>query len=149
MIKKTLIGIFLVSLIGLGISSFLAYEYSLISPINCPLGGTSCDQVRQSVYSNIFGIPVPWWGIGYYIGMLTLVVAVIEKETKVLKNLLFLGGLTGVLVSFYFSYLEAFVINAWCFWCVISALCTFIIFILTVIVITQTRQKTIINDKDN
>ena len=141
MIKKTLVGIFLVSLIGLGISSFLAYEYALISPINCPLGGTSCDAVLQSIYSNIFGIPVPWWGIGYYIGMLTLALAVIEKESKALKNLLFLGGATGILVSFYFSYLEAFVINAWCFWCVLSAICTLIIFILTSIMLIQTRQK--------
>jgi len=40
------------------------------------------------------------------------------------------GGVLGIVFSAYLTYLEAFVIHAWCQWCVISAIIMAVSFLL-------------------
>ncbi|MCX5986993.1 MAG: hypothetical protein NTX54_10915 [Chloroflexi bacterium] len=56
---------FVVSLVGLGISSFLAYAYLWAGEVACPVGGAGRDVVRLSEYRSVLGIPVPLMGIGF------------------------------------------------------------------------------------
>lgn len=130
--------IFILSLLGLGVSAFLAYEYALPTPIICPLGGSGCETVKNSVYSNLLGIPLPYWGMTFYLIMTGLIFLIIEKgTTKLLKKLLLTVAISGLLFSIYLTALEEFVINAYCFWCVISAIITTVIFVVTVIIFLQ------------
>lgn len=64
---------FVVSLVGLGISSFLAYAYLWAGEVACPVGGAGCDVVRLSEYRSVLGIPVTLMGIGF-----SLTLAVLE-----------------------------------------------------------------------
>lgn len=122
--------IFILSLIGLAISAFLFYEYTFAGSVMCPLG-QGCDIVRASPYSYIFGIPLPFPGLLFYLVMAVLaVVGSHELPVKIVKKLQFLIALSGVVFGVYLTYLEAFVIKAYCFWCVLSFTISVIILML-------------------
>jgi uncharacterized membrane protein len=121
--------IFLLCLLGLFVSVFLAYEYSQPKAITCPWGG-GCDTVRNSPYSHILGISVPILGIIYYLGLSVATLISIELHNLKLLKFHQLMVVSGVLASVYFTFLEAFVINAYCFWCLTSAIITVVIFTL-------------------
>ncbi len=112
------------SLVGLLISTFLFYEYSLSGPIVCPVG-SGCDIVRSSPYSNFWGISLPIWGMGFY---LTMAIFAVFRLVK-LQLLLALGGFA---FGLYLTFLEVFVIGAFCFWCVLSFIISFVILLCAV-----------------
>lgn len=112
--------IFVLSLLGLFVSSFLFYEYNLQGSVICPIG-TGCNVVRTSSYSSFIGISIPFLGMLFYFAMAILSVA---HAQKTFNNLLFrlklLISLSGVGFGIYLTFLEIFVIKAICFWCVLS-----------------------------
>jgi uncharacterized membrane protein len=113
-ITKTIL--ILLTLTGLGISIYLTnYKLKLNNPttpnLMCAFEG--CDIVQQSKYSEVFGIPMGVFGAIYYMGLLTLILL---KKNKLIPLALFMG----ILFSSYLTYLEAFVINAYCGWCLTS-----------------------------
>lgn len=112
--------IFILSLLGLAVSAFLFYEYTFSTTMLCPTG-KGCDIVRASPYSSILGIPMPILGIVFYLAMAILsVIHSHELPTKIVRRLQFLIALIGVSFGVYLTYLEGFVIKAFCFWCVTS-----------------------------
>ena len=125
--------IFFLALVGFVISAYLFYTYTQEKPIVCL--NTGCEIVRDSPYSYVFGIPLPAFGLVMYI----LVIAVSflrttldKKEYLRLANkLVFVSSAIGFLTSAYLTYLEAFVIKAYCIWCVASAIVVTLIFILS------------------
>lgn len=137
--KKYIFAVFIFSLLGLLVSGYLAYEYSLPTSITCPLTGSGCNTVRNSIYSTMLGISVPYFGIAYYALVAGLCVYLLEKQNTKLKILLFILGLTGFLLSLYLTFLEAFIIQAFCFWCIISAILATLIFFCTGAIIRPTR----------
>lgn len=125
--------IFIFSLLGLGVSAFLLYEYSLSGPVICPIGN-GCDIVRASPYSNFFGISLPVLGIAFYLMMGILSIARSQKmASQKLLRLQILVSVIGVAFGIYLTYLEAFVIKAYCFWCVLSFIISAIILFLVLI----------------
>lgn len=114
--------LFATAIVGLAVSGYLFVAYTTGGPITCGVGH-GCDTVRASEYSSFFGIPTPVFGLIFY---LLMAIGVIIKRWDLLKWLT-LGGL---IVSGYLTYLEAFVINAWCFWCVVSAILSVVAFVI-------------------
>ncbi|MBI2314750.1 vitamin K epoxide reductase family protein [Candidatus Daviesbacteria bacterium] len=122
MITQTLSNrlVFILSLLGLLVSGFLLYEYSINGPVYCPVGG-GCDIVRSSPYSQFLGISIPILGVAFYVGMAILsVIHTHQLPTKLIRKLQLLGATSGVGFGVYLTYLEAFVIGAFCFWCILS-----------------------------
>jgi uncharacterized membrane protein len=104
-------------LIGLGISLYLAITwYEDTIPV-CAGGEGGCEKVQTSDYADWAGVPVALIGaIGYAAILLSL--ALPREASR------FAGALLGVIgfgFSVYLTYLELFVINAICQWCVASA----------------------------
>lgn len=133
-------GIFLLSLLGLFVSTFLAYEYSLNGPITCPITGVGCDIVRASAYANFFGIPIPYLGMAFYLTMAILSVFKSHyQERKLIFKAQFWFALAGSLFGVYLTFLEAFVINAFCFWCVTSFIISLLILILAWILFSKSQ----------
>lgn len=116
--------IFVFSLLGLLISAFLFYEYSLAGSVACPIG-QGCDIVRTSPFSNFLGISIPIWGLFFY--FLLAIFAVFR-----LFKLQLLFAMGGFVFGVYLTFLEAFVIGTFCFWCVLSFIISFVILICTV-----------------
>ena len=119
----------LIAIAGLIISGYLAYLYAVQVPIPCSTDG-GCDIVRESDYAQFFGIPTPWYGIVFYLSLLGLVEFWDGEIRGRLFLMLKLLTLSGLLVSLFLTYLEAFVVLAWCSWCVGSALLSLSAFVL-------------------
>jgi uncharacterized membrane protein len=132
MTKRAMMLVF--ALIGLGIGIYLTlYHYGVIGELTCSTG--SCERVQTSKWSMLFGIPVATWGLGFYATVLVLAgVGLRERYAESRGLSLALVVLTGwgVLFSGWLTYLEAAVINAWCQWCVGSAIVAVLIFICAV-----------------
>ena len=125
--------IFMLSLLGLGVSSFLFYEYSIAGSIICPIGG-GCDIVRASPYSLFLGISIPILGIVFYLAMAVLAVVRSQASSrKILFYLQLLITVAGVGFGIYLTLLEIFVIRAICFWCVLSFIISLMILLSVVL----------------
>jgi uncharacterized membrane protein len=103
------------SLLGIAIAGYLTYvHYEGLSPV-CTTGG--CERVQASSYSEIGQIPVALLGlIGYVVILASLAV-----RGDVGRAATFMLTLAGFAFSLYLTYLELFVIDAICQWCVASA----------------------------
>jgi uncharacterized membrane protein len=122
----------LVSLAGLFIGAYLTlYKLGYIGTLAC--GVSSCETVQTSRWSVFLGVPVATWGAGFYALMLALVLAELQPRfadsTRLATAVLVLAG-WGVLFTAWLNYLEAFVIHAWCEWCLGSAAMVFVLFLL-------------------
>ena len=113
----------LLALLGLLVSLYmLAYSLGFTGDVMCGLG--DCEKVQSSSYAWIGPVPVSALGVAGYLAL--LVVSLLGLQPPLLHSrtvpLALLGGTAaGVGFSAYLTYLEAFVIHAWCQWCVISA----------------------------
>jgi protein-disulfide isomerase/rhodanese-related sulfurtransferase len=119
--RKTLI--LALSFIGLFASSYLLWVYTSPSrPLVCL--GTGCDVVRASEYAYFHGVPLPLYGTLMYATLVALVFAgalsPAALERPVRYALLLISG-AGFAVSLYLTGIEAFVLHAYCAWCVLSA----------------------------
>ena len=102
---------------GIGVAGYLTYvHYGELSPV-CVGGGGGCERVQNSEYSEIAGIPVALFGLLTYIAI-AAAQAVYTDTTR-----LFAAGAAVIAFAFslYLTYLELFVIDAICQWCVASA----------------------------
>ena len=118
------------SLVGLFIALYLlAHSLGLMGPVLCGIG--DCAAVEASPYSKIRGFPVSALGLMGYLALLGASLAGLQprfSERRLVSAVLLLGAAIGFGFSLYLTYLEAFVIHAWCQWCVMSAILMTIIF---------------------
>jgi len=112
------------ALLGLFDSLYLFWTYTSSSrPMVCFGGG--CDAVRASAYSHFHGVPMPVFGVAGYVLVALLIIAESLVPAAVAIEVRYaLAGATGFgfLFSLYLEYLQAFVIHAFCAWCVTSGL---------------------------
>ena len=90
-----------------------------------------CNIVLATSYAKFMGLPTALYGLVAY--LFFAILALYELTNRwpgAVKFLMYLSGL-GVLISAYFVYLQFFVINALCFYCLISAATMTLIFILS------------------
>jgi uncharacterized membrane protein len=107
----------LLAVAGALISAYLTWSHLRgITPV-CVGGSSGCETVQTSRYAEILGIPVASLGLLAYAGLLGSVL--VRHERVALFGLLI--ALVGTLFSAYLTYLEIFVIGAFCQWCVASA----------------------------
>jgi uncharacterized membrane protein len=124
---KGLIGI---AFLGLLISGYLFITYVSPEQIKC-ISGEGCKIAQLSEYSSFLGVPTPAYGIAFYLALGVLGALWSENtRKKVLPALVILTG-TGLAVSIFLSGVEAFVLKAWCSWCVASALLSIAAFLMT------------------
>jgi len=128
----------LLSLLGLGVSIYLAYvEISQVEAVCGPVG--HCNLVQSSTYAQILGIPIAVLGILNYVAIAILWAGQRLKPLATLSAVALLGlTLFGALFSIYLTLLEIFVIRAVCVWCLSSAIITTALLLLVVIPVTRT-----------
>lgn len=130
-----------VALVGLFVSGYLSlYNYGLLGVIQCGVGG--CMVVQSSAYAwfpprtiSDVGIPVATMGIVAYATLLAIAILGVQPRfitARWVAMALFGLSAVGVAFSAWLTYLEAAVINAWCQWCVVSAILVTIIFLLSI-----------------
>ncbi len=110
MINKVFYYLLLIlNLFGLLTSLYLTYIHYSSNLYVC-LAGDNCNKVLTSQYSQIFGIPISFFGTIYFLIVLILLVL---KIKKLIQILIFLGFVVGLILI----YLQMFVLKAICFYC--------------------------------
>ena len=107
----------LIALLGVGVATYIAIaDASSGSPV-CLAGGHGCATVANSKYSHLAGINVALLGILAYVTLFAA--ALVRGDAARFASLAV--ATVGFGFSAYLTYLELFVIDAVCQWCVASA----------------------------
>ncbi len=129
----------IVSLIGLADSIYLAVEHVSGRSVRCTIV-TGCSEVLSSPYATVRGVPLALIGaIAYFMAFSLATLAAFNyrfaaKLFAVLVSLMFL-------TSLWLLYLQAFVIRAFCQFCLLSAVVTVLLAILALIAARSSGRK--------
>lgn len=131
-------GLVLVSFLGLLVSGYLFIHYVSPEPISC-ISGEGCLAAQLSDFASFLNIPTPAYGVVFYLilGILGALWSGATKK-KILPLLVILVG-SGLAVSLFLSGIEAFVLKAWCSWCVASALLVIVASFMTARVVLENK----------
>lgn len=114
----------LLALVGFFVAIYLfAHSIGLTGPLVCGVG--DCATVQASRYAQIGPIPVSGIGLAGYAALFVVAMIGIQPAgmgSAWVARLLAMGAAFGAAFSAYLTYLEAAVIQAWCQWCVVSAI---------------------------
>ena len=122
----------ILSALGVLVSGYLSVKRVTGGSLACTRWA-DCDVVNNSVYAKIYGVPVAFIGLAGYLVLMGLAMAALQAEGGAQRRLLALGfllALGGFGFSVYLTYLELYVIEAICVWCVVSAI---LITLLTIV----------------
>lgn len=108
----------LLALVGLAIALYLAIT-KLAGGVPVCVQGGGCETVALSPYSEVLGIPVAVFGVGYSAVVLATSVAWWRDGERRWLYVAYAMGLVGIVVEAYLVYLELFVIRAVCTWCAV------------------------------
>ncbi len=130
----------LLAVAGLFVSVYLTlYKLGYYGGLVCGAGG-ACATVQASPYAVFLGVPVAGWGVAWYAAVAATGLwglhgggtraagGAAGERTDWPARILFLLACGGLLFTLYLTALEAFVIEAWCRWCLVSAGITALIF---------------------
>lgn len=124
----------ILSLAGFFVAFYmLAHSLGWTGPLICGVG--DCATVQSSKYAKIGPVPVSAFGMVGYLMMLGAAFLGIQPgRTRSAVVSRALVGLSTVALAYsaYLTYLEAYVIHAWCQWCVTSAVLVTLIFIAAI-----------------
>ncbi|MHB8362906.1 MAG: vitamin K epoxide reductase family protein [Patescibacteria group bacterium] len=113
----------ILSLIGIVVSLYLIYSHYTDTSLACPENSViNCANVVTSQYSTFFTLPLPVYGILYFI--FSFVLAFIPK----LKKLLFVVSIIALILVFRLVYIEIALIGSICIYCTSLHIIIFLIF---------------------
>lgn len=112
---------------GLAVAAYLTLVHYRDDLLVCSVGG--CETVQKSPYAELAGIPVALLGLGMYIAVLALTLYRQMRPVRSENITLAIFGLAfaGTVFTIYLTYLELFVIDAICQWCVLFAIITWLL----------------------
>ena len=123
------------ALLGVFVAAYLTlYKVGVIGSLACSIG--SCTTVQSSRYAMFAGLPVAAWGLAFYVTTFIVAMAGLQErfaDSRPISLFLVASSAVGTAFSLWLTYLEAFVIRAWCQWCVVSAFIVLGIFIASVL----------------
>jgi uncharacterized membrane protein len=110
-------GVALVALAGVGVAGYLTYVHYRPAALICT-GSGGCETVQESSYAELVGIPVALLGLCAY----HVVLALVAWDTDEARTAVAAVALGAVGFAVYLVTLQAFVIEAWCVWCLVNDL---------------------------
>jgi uncharacterized membrane protein len=115
----------LLSLVGLADSIYLTVEHLAGRTVRCTIT-TGCEEVLTSAYASVGGIPLAGIGaLAYFTVFSAAILAAFGN--RLAGNLLFYVVALMLAVSIYLFFLQAFVLHAFCQFCLLSAAVTLLL----------------------
>lgn len=108
-----ILAIFILSILASGILTFVSVEEA------CGGVQTTCYAVQTSQYETTFGIKNAHIGLLTFSVMALLVFLHIKNPSKNKKQLILIGTIGATIFAIYFLYLQFFVLNALCKYCMV------------------------------
>lgn len=110
------IAMLVLAALGIAVSAYLTYVHYADAEAWCT-ALSDCTRVQQSEWATPAGVPVALLGLLGYLGIVTTLMPDGERARLAGALLAF----TGFGYSAYLTSVEAFRLEAWCQWCVVSA----------------------------
>jgi uncharacterized membrane protein len=127
--------------IGLLVAGYLSIvELGGGVPTCGPIKG--CEEVALSEYARVGGVPVAVFGVALSLVLLALAVAWWRSNLYGLLLAHYALSLVGVVFDAYFLYLQVFVIEAVCIWCVTYEMSLLLRFAIAALVYFRSRSDT-------
>jgi len=127
-------------IIGLFVAGYLSWaELAAEETVCADTGKIDCAAVQKSAYADTYGLPVGVTGFLGYVAILG--VLILEDQVKFLatygRTIVVCMALFGVIFLIYLSLIEATVLDAWCQWCVASAIIITLLLVVSILRLTR------------
>jgi uncharacterized membrane protein len=120
---------------GLADSAYLMQHEVSGTPLICNLNNLSgCNIVAQSPYSHLFGIPLAVYGVLFYGILFALAALELAVFDRLLRRALQVLAFFGILISLYFTFVQVFIIDALCVYCLGSTAIALGIFVFATLI---------------
>lgn len=119
------------SVLGIIDAGYLVLKHRERTPLACPLNH-DCSHVTESKWSKIFGVRNDILGLLFYVGMLSGAVALLLVPLPLavtLAGFMLLATAGGLLFSLFLTVIQFAIIKDYCFYCLISAGLTLLLFV--------------------
>jgi uncharacterized membrane protein len=126
--SKRAVAIALLSFVGMFDALYLSLKRNA-GAIPCHVT-RGCTDVLTSRYSELMGIPLSVYGLIFYVAVFSLAIFEISGAGKTL-NWVFWPAAAGVAISAILVGIQAFALNAYCEYCLLSAILVVSIFLLS------------------
>lgn len=115
--------------IGFLDTSYLTVSHFTGTDVSCTITG-GCSEVLSSEYSTIFGIPLALLGLIHYTIILIAALYYLDSHKKLVLKFLSIISIFGFLFSGWLVYLQFFVLESICQYCMVSAINSVFLLIL-------------------
>ncbi|HSD85176.1 MAG TPA: vitamin K epoxide reductase family protein, partial [Anaerolineae bacterium] len=122
--------IIVLTVLGIFVAGYLTWSHYSGEPVYCG-GSNSCELVNSSRFAYLGPIPVALIGVTGYVIILVLSLIPRKDDRQWPMLLIFGGALIGTLFQWYLFYIEAAVLQAFCYWCIASQTIITLIFLLS------------------
>jgi uncharacterized membrane protein len=128
------------ALIGIADAFYDSYAIYNGQLLWCPPPIDGCNTVAASPYARIFGVPLGYLGLAFYLAMAGLAVWFrFEPLSRSLRWVVLLYTAAGFGASTYFFYVQRTYIHAFCIYCLISGVLTLLLFVAAILHFRATR----------
>lgn len=136
---RLLLAIALFSILGIGVSGVsLNHHFRTTKTTYCDFGQSfNCDLVNRSEYSTVAGVPVALIGVFGYMALLAF--STLYRTKAETPAILTIGSFVGLAFALYLTYIEKYVLFAWCILCLSSLAIISIITLLCLLLLRQER----------
>ena len=110
-------------------ATYLTVKFLTGGPIPCALT-EGCERVTTSAYAEIAGIPVALLGAIYYLALFLLSLIYLSSGNHFLFKLFTRATIIGLLTSGWLVYVQIFILNSFCSYCLFSAVLSTVLFLL-------------------
>jgi uncharacterized membrane protein len=139
--RRLCLVIAILAILGIVVSSVsLTHHYRKSKTSFCDFGESfNCDIVNRSEYSTIAGVPVALIGILGYLALLAF--ATFYRDKAETPGILVVGSLGGLGFALYLTYIEKYVLFAWCILCLSSLALIFTITVLSILLFLRSIRR--------
>lgn len=118
--RRFYLAIAILAMLGIAVSSVsLSHHYRKSKTSFCDFGESfNCDLVNRSEYSTVAGVPVASIGILGYAALLAF--ATFYRDKAETPGILLVASLGGLGFALYLTYVEKYILSAWCILCLSS-----------------------------
>jgi uncharacterized membrane protein len=137
--RKLFVLIAILAIAGIAVSALSLYHHYQTSKTSyCDFGESfNCDIVNRSEYSTVLGFPVAGIGVAGY--LIIFLLATVYRDRQETAVVLLLGALGGLGFALYLTYVEGFVLHAWCILCLSSLAVILTTTILSALALLRSR----------
>ncbi|MDP3982286.1 MAG: vitamin K epoxide reductase family protein [bacterium] len=135
----TLLGL---SFLGILDALYLAVSHYRGVPVSCEVL-TGCSTVLSSEYAVVLGVPLAVLGLVYYLGIFLSTALFLDTKKQMFLAVALVLPFFGLLASAFFITLQVAVIEAICFYCLISATITLLMACVSTYVIITGKKTSI------